>query len=382
VSGPPAVRESPGRSAAQIVAAATGRCRGVPAWPQLPRDRTTLTYLGRHAAAVACRRLGIGPGDEVLMPSYNCGVEVEAVLSVGASVVLYRVDHRLEVDVEDVRLRITPWTRAVYATHGFAGVAPLRELRGLCREFGLFLIEDCALALFASDTDGLAGRDADAAVFSFKKTLPVPDGGALVLRRPWPQSPREFVRPSPSRVLRRTLGLLRRPGRCGPACRTAPRRPDMPDSYYWDKTNARWSISRMTLGILAQIDPPWVVARRRANYERLCAGLEGAPGVKPLVARLPDGACPVALPVVSRERDRLVDELRRRGVAAVAWWAGFHRGLPWDDFPEACRLKNSVVALPVHQDLDVDAVDRVARAVVDAARATSPSRPAPALVAT
>lgn len=379
MSGAPAVRESPGRSAAQIVAAATGRRRGVPAWPQLPVDRTTLTYLGRHAAAVACRRLGIGPGDEVLMPSYNCGVEVEAVLSVGASVVVYRVDCRLDVDVEDVRLRITPRTRALYVTHGFAGLQPLDELRGLCREFGLLLVEDCALALFASDDGGFAGRDADAAVFSFKKTLPVPDGGALVLRRPWPSSSSAFVRPSPSRVLRRTLGLLRRPRLRGRACRTASRRPDMPASYYWDEGGARWSVSRVTLGILAQIDPSDVVARRRRNCARLAAAIEGATGVKPLVARLPDGTCPVALPVVARERDRLVDELRRRGVAATSWWAGFHHGLPWDDFPEACRLKNSVVALPVHQDLDDDAVDRVGSEFVAAARAASAERPAAAL---
>src|SRR5262249_36613595 len=154
VTPPRAVRDSPGRSAAQLLAAAALRRGEAPQWPQLPSERTILTYLGRHAAALACRRFGVGPGDEVLMPSYHCGVEVDAVLSTGATVVLYRVDGRLDVDVEHVALSISERTRAVYAIRSFDGARQLADLRALCRLHGIPLIEDCALALFASDDAG------------------------------------------------------------------------------------------------------------------------------------------------------------------------------------------------------------------------------------
>jgi len=63
-------------------------------WPQL-RDRRVLgTYRGRSAVALACRLLGIGPGHEVLVPAYNCGTELDAVLHSGARIVGYRVSRR------------------------------------------------------------------------------------------------------------------------------------------------------------------------------------------------------------------------------------------------------------------------------------------------
>jgi hypothetical protein len=194
-----------------------------------------------------------------------------------------------------------------------------------------------------------------------------------VLRGAWPGAATSLVPPGASLVLRKTLGLVRRrvagtvrPSPAGRGDGSAHGRPDMPAGYYWDGRTQRSSISRVTLGILAQLDPSRVVARRRENYARLAGALAESPGVRLLVPDLPVGACPVVLPVAARDRDGLVAGLRRRGVAAVAWWAGFHRALPWDDFPEACALKSGVVALPVHQDLGADAMDRVARSVADA----------------
>ena len=58
-----------------------------------------------------------------------------------------------------------------------------------------------------------------------------------------------------------------------------------------------------------------------------------------------------------------------RGITTGIWWDALHPAVPWEDFPEALHLKERVLALPVHQDLDAEQIDRLARAVRDAVRA-------------
>ena len=140
-----------------------------------------LFYLARAGVYHAVRHFVAGCG-RVLMPGYHHGVEVEAARAAGATVEYYRVDRDLRLVVEDVLARARqPDTRVIYVTH-YAGFAqPLEPLLALCRERGLKLIEDCALALLSSDAGGVPlGARGDAAVFCLYKTLPVPHGGLLL----------------------------------------------------------------------------------------------------------------------------------------------------------------------------------------------------------
>src|SRR5262249_33736524 len=106
-------------------------------------------YLGRNAIYGAVLALGLAE-EEVLMPSYFHGVELEALLAARARVRFYPVRAGMRVDPEDIAAAITPRTRAVYLIHyaGFPG--PVREVAEMCRERGLRLIEDCALALLST----------------------------------------------------------------------------------------------------------------------------------------------------------------------------------------------------------------------------------------
>ena len=118
-------------------------------WPQLPRSLGDWHLRGRSAVALACRLFGIGPGHEVLVPAYNCGTELDALLHSGAQVVGYQVSRKCEIDLEDLIGRRSARTRAVYFIHYFGWEQPMEELRRWCDDQGLLLIEDCALALFS-----------------------------------------------------------------------------------------------------------------------------------------------------------------------------------------------------------------------------------------
>jgi selenocysteine lyase/cysteine desulfurase len=152
----------------------------------------------------------IQPGDEVLMPAYNCGTEVDPVLWCGAKVVLYRVDHQANADWRDVQQRVTNRTRVLYITYYFGWSQHLGEVMNFCQRQGIRIIEDCALSLFSTGPEGPSGVIGDAAVFSFPKTLAVPDGGALTMREGMLKA-RPVLQTLPcTEVLWNTLPLVKR----------------------------------------------------------------------------------------------------------------------------------------------------------------------------
>jgi dTDP-3-amino-3,4,6-trideoxy-alpha-D-glucose transaminase len=135
---------------------------------------------GTDALAIALRALGVGPGDEVVCPSYTFYATVEAALDIGARPVLCDVDpETFCVTAETVRAAITQRTRAIVAVHLYGNVAPVPALR----ELGLPVLEDAAQAAGASLDGVRAGALGDAATFSFfpSKNLPaLGDAGAVV----------------------------------------------------------------------------------------------------------------------------------------------------------------------------------------------------------
>jgi dTDP-3-amino-3,4,6-trideoxy-alpha-D-glucose transaminase len=134
---------------------------------------------GTDAITIALRALGVGPGDEVVCPSFTFYATVEATVSAGATPVYCDVDPRTFcVTAETVKAAITPRTKAIVAVHLFGNVAPMDELR----ELGLPVLEDAAQAIGARLNGKRAGGLGDAATFSFfpSKNLPcLGDGGAV-----------------------------------------------------------------------------------------------------------------------------------------------------------------------------------------------------------
>lgn len=358
--------------------------RGLPVWEQFSCRWSIGTHLGRVGIAWLPSLWDLRPGDEVLAPAYNCGSELDPLIHAGLTVVLYRVDRHARIDVQDLQRRAGVRTRAVYVTHYFGWAQDLSTLRAWCRERGLFLIEDCALSLFSAGPQGPLGVAGDAAIFSLRKSLPVPDGGILTLREPPRRDLPPRSRPSAlttgrallplfkSRLLRAAdrLGLYHRlrperaafgaPLRGG--CAQAGALPDMPADYYYHPACASWDMSKVTAGLLQEVDPQLVRDRRRANYNCLRDALAGLPGLDLLFPDLPAGVCPLVMPLlVPAERDRLVAALNRRGIGAFPFWAGYHRRLSWAAFPDARYLKDHLLTLPVDHALGRDQMHCIAR---------------------
>lgn len=141
---------------------------------------------GTVALHLALHCLGIGPGDEVIVPTFTYIASVNTIAQTGATPVFAEArwsDWLL--DVEDVKRRITTRTKAIMPVHLYGAVCDPR-LNELARERGLFVIEDCAEALGSSINGRHVGSDADVATFSFfgNKTVTTGEGGAVTTNNP------------------------------------------------------------------------------------------------------------------------------------------------------------------------------------------------------
>jgi dTDP-3-amino-3,4,6-trideoxy-alpha-D-glucose transaminase len=134
---------------------------------------------GTDALTIALRALGVGPGDEVVMPSFTFYATAEAAIVMGATPVFCDIDlDTFCVTPETVKAALTPRTKAIVPVHLFGNVAPADELR----ELGVPVLEDAAQAAGAERKGVKAGALGDAATFSFfpSKNLPcLGDGGAI-----------------------------------------------------------------------------------------------------------------------------------------------------------------------------------------------------------
>ena len=130
------------------------------------------------------RGLQLGPETTVKMQAYHCGVEVQAALDAGLKVEFYRVRTDLTVDLDDLegKLRRRPGPAFVVHYFGF-GQPDVTAVGEICKQLRVPWVEDCAHALFSSHLGRPLGNLAPLAIFSLRKTLPLPEGGALQVNR-------------------------------------------------------------------------------------------------------------------------------------------------------------------------------------------------------
>src|SRR5579875_1478542 len=121
---------------------------------------------GTAALITGLAALGIGPGDEVIVPAYTFVASPSAVLAVGALPVIAEVDDTLTLDPASVRANVTPYTRAIMPVHMRGMPAQMDQLMDIARTHELLVIEDAAQACGATYHGRAVGTFGDAGCFS------------------------------------------------------------------------------------------------------------------------------------------------------------------------------------------------------------------------
>ena len=123
---------------------------------------------GTDALHLALRALGIGPGDEVICPSFTFAATAEAICYVGATPVFADIDPiTLNIDPACIKNAITENTRAIIAVHLFGLTSDIDAIKSLIKDKKIFLVEDCAQSFGASYKGKKTGTLGDISCFSF-----------------------------------------------------------------------------------------------------------------------------------------------------------------------------------------------------------------------
>lgn len=140
---------------------------------------------GHAALASALIALGIGPGDQVIVPGYTYIATAMAVLEAGAIPVIAEIDESLTLDPEDFEAKITPYTKAVIPVHIKGFPSNMTKICDIAKKHNIAVVEDACQADGASFGGKRLGTIGDAGAYSFNfyKIITMGEGGALVTNR-------------------------------------------------------------------------------------------------------------------------------------------------------------------------------------------------------
>ena len=339
-------------------------------------------FQARHALYHSLSLLGIAQGSHILAPSYICRAAIDPLVAYGLNVGFYGVKPDCTIDLHDLERRITPETQAILVVHYFGFPQPLHALRALCDKHRLALIEDCAHVL-SGEVDGQAmGTVGDAAVFSWRKFLPIYDGAELVMNKPGTPAKIKQTRESALFTLKVAANMLdaslvrtRQPllkfayrsMRAGEAIfrkcasghlRKSPMMQAETSSVFFDEQSVHWPMSRLSRWTRSHSNIRNITAARRHNYETLLEELSSLKRVRPLFPRLPSSVCPWVFPVLFPDLTDAHLLLRDRGIPAVTWGGVRSPLVAEARFKDSDFLYKNLVFLPVHQCLrDCDIVN-------------------------
>ncbi len=306
------------------------------------------TTSGTTALHVALLAHGIGPGDEVITPSFSFIASANTVLYTGARPVFADLDPAtLTIDPDDVERKITSRTRAIMPVHLYGNPAALDQLISIAERHGLVLIEDACQAHGAT-YQGRPVGSFGTGCFSFYPTKNVTSGEGGMITTSDPE-------------IDRLSRLIRAHG--------------MPQRYVHEMLGFNFRLSNLHAAIgIGQLDhiEEWT-ARRRHNAARLASLLQGSgvelqvvtPGAMHVyhqfTIRIPNG------------RDQVASYLREHGVGCEVYYPipihqqKVYQDLGYtDELPVTERMAREVLSLPVHPSITDDELAVVAETLVEA----------------
>lgn len=322
-------------------------------------DRHVVAVSTGHAALhLALMGAGVGPGDEVITPSFNNVADFQAIVAVGASPVFCDIDPvSLCVDLDRAEELISPRTRALIVMDYDCVLCDHDRVADLAARRGLRIVHDAAHSLGSRHRDRPVGSFSDIAMFSFDpvKTITCIDGGALVVRTAEEANALREMRligmGQPSSVMYQNQRAW---------------------TYDVARLGFRYHLANLHAAIgLAQLEKLEVIARtRREACRTYNARLAGVPGITVPQTDFAD-VTPFLyyVRVEGDRRDAFRQHLADRGIdTGIHWqpghWFKLFRGCRRGDLTVTERVGREIVSLPLHAKMAAGTLDRVCEAVL------------------
>lgn len=304
---------------------------------------------GTDSLFIILKALDIKTGDEVIAPAFGCMPSAEVISLAGANPVFCDVDPNFyTLDPEQLQKKITAKTKAVIAVHLYGQAAPLTEIKKICDERGIFLIEDCAQAHLTRDDEGrLAGTVGIAAAFSFYPTKNLGaygDAGCIL---------------TPNADLAEKMRRLRNHGAL------------VKDDHELEGMNSRMDTLQAALLSVKLKHLVAGNARRAVLAQQYATQLSNLPQVQLPQERSGSTHSYHIFCIVTEQRDELKNYLAEHGVETLIHYplglpftpAYRHLLLAEKEFPVTHRLQHQVLSLPLYPELKREQVTCVAQLI-------------------
>lgn len=303
------------------------------------------TANGTVSLHLALAALGIGEGDEVIVPDFTFAASANTVIHVGARPVLVDVDPETWcISPETIERAITPRTRAIMPVHVFGRPAPMTEIQALAKKHGIYVIEDCAEAHGARYDGKPVGSFSDVSSFSFfaNKIITTGEGGICLANDP---------------DLASRMRVLRDHGM-------------RPERRYWHEEagfNFRMTNMQAAVGCsqLDRMDD--LLAMRRGVHELYEQAFAGVPGVS-----FPPPMSPSCGPVTwfscalvpAGKRSEIIAACRSENIDIRPFFHGLSSMPAYRRYARVCPVSTSLAAsgvnLPTSRKIDARIADRIA----------------------
>ncbi|HEY2732581.1 MAG TPA: DegT/DnrJ/EryC1/StrS family aminotransferase [Polyangiales bacterium] len=308
---------------------------------------------GTDAILLALMALGIGPGDEVIVPAFSFFATAGCVARVGAKPVFVDIEpDTFNLAIAGVADKITPATKAIIPVHLFGQTCELEALAALAKARGVALIEDAAQAIGAESERmraGTAGRFGCFSFFPSKNLGALGDAGLLTTH---------------DAALAKRARLLRAHG--------------AEPKYHHALIGGNFRLDALQAAFLRAKLPHlqrWTKARQShaAHYDRLFQAAALSPDLLTPPHRRAEVHVYNQYVVRSSRRDALMTHLRGQKIGCEIYYpVPLHRqacfaylGESLGEHPEAERASREVLALPLYPELDASQIERVATSVIE-----------------
>lgn len=343
-------------------------------------------FWARNGIVHGLAAVGMARSMTVLVPSFICKCVPQAVQAFGSAIEFYRVDHDCRIDLNDVMRRIHSGVGAVLAVHYFGTEQQcMAQLRSLCDQRGLWLIEDCAHMLPEPDTASTIGSIGHIRLFSWRKFLPIYDGASVRVEK-------VLAEAHPRKLMRRWALELRAAKHVATHNREAPvvgpqsasadlitnrefrheselrPVPFNPNSDQFSSKLVDIRMTRASALIRNCSKLKMIVSVRRRHWQTLRDGTREVPTIQPLRETLPSGVAPWCFAFRIRNAPEAHKKLRAMGVAAATWSDVMPDELSGALREEAATLYQDLIFVPVHQHLAESDLQFVLAAILRVAR--------------
>lgn len=330
---------------------------------KLGTDLTLLTTSATHSLEMAAILIGIGEGDEVIMPSFTFVSSANAFILRGAKVVFVDISpESLNVDLNLIERAITTKTKAIVPVH-YAGMScDMEKLMVLAKKHNLYVIEDAAQAFGSKYKDKYLGTYGDLGCISFHdtKNIHCGEGGALLINNKKFSQKAEIIREKGTDRSQFIKGII--------------------DKYTWKDIGSSYLPSELNAAfLLAQLESSsQIISDRKKLWNRYQTNLSKLRDVYNFKTLTPEDQCNhnghIFLIVLDSKlkRDNLIIYLRENNIQSTFHYIPLHSapaGLKHAKFIGediyTTQMSEGLIRLPLHNQLNSDDVDFVCLKVID-----------------